>query len=117
MKTGATGHAESVRIVFDPKMLSFEDLLGWFFRMHDPTTPDRQGNDRGTQYRSAVFYHSEAQRLAAERVKKRVEDSGKWKAPLVTQIVPAIPFYRAEEYHQRYFEKKGIAPTCHVPPR
>jgi peptide methionine sulfoxide reductase msrA/msrB len=111
--TGTTGHAEAVEIVFDPRKLSYADLLGWFFRMHDPTTPNRQGNDRGTQYRSAIFYHSEAQRETAERVKKQVDASGKWKNPIVTEIVPAGPFWEAEEYHQDYLVKHPGGYTCH----
>jgi methionine-S-sulfoxide reductase len=110
---GATGHAEAVRVTFDPARLSFEDLLGWFFRMHDPTTPNRQGNDIGTSYRSAIFFTSEAQRQTAERVKERVNASGKWKRPVVTEITPASEFYRAEEYHQDYLQKNPGGYTCH----
>ena len=114
VKTGRTGHAEAVEIVFDPTKLSYEDLLEkWFFKMHDPTTADRQGNDVGTQYRSAIFYTSEAQKQAAERVKARVDASGKWKRPLVTHIVPAGPFWQAEEYHQDYLQKNPDGYTCH----
>jgi peptide methionine sulfoxide reductase msrA/msrB len=111
--TGTTGHAEAVEIVFDPQQLSYEQLLGWFFRMHDPTTLNSQGNDRGTQYRSAIFYHSGAQRETAERVKKQVDASGKWKNPIVTEIVPAGPFWQAEEYHQKYLAKNPGGYTCH----
>lgn len=112
--TGTTGHAESVRVVFDPKTLSYEDLLEkWFFRMHDPTTKDRQGNDVGTQYRSAIFVTSETQRQIAERVKQRVDASGKWSAPLTTEIVTAGPFTPAEEYHQKYLQKHPDGYTCH----
>jgi peptide methionine sulfoxide reductase msrA/msrB len=110
---GSTGHAEAVRVVFDPSRLSFEQLLRWYFRMHDPTTPDRQGNDMGSSYRSAIFYHSEAQRRAAEAVKARVDRRGHWGAPLVTQIVKAGPFYRAEEHHQDYLVKHPRGYTCH----
>jgi peptide methionine sulfoxide reductase msrA/msrB len=113
VKTGRTGHAESIKVVFDPDVLSYEDLLGWFFRMHDPTTLNQQGNDIGTQYRSAIFYTSEAQRLAAEAVKAKVETSGKWKRPIVTQIVPATEFWTAEDYHQDYLEKHPGGYTCH----
>ena len=113
VKTGRTGHAESVRIVFDPDRLSYEDLLGYFFRMHDPTTMNRQGNDEGTQYRSAIFYESEEQRRVAEKVKASVEASGKWKRPIVTQIVPATKFWPAEEYHQNYLQKHPGGYTCH----
>lgn len=109
-----SGHAESVEIVFDPRRLSYEELLAtWFFRMHDPTTKDRQGNDQGSQYRSAIFYTSELQRTIAERVKRTVDRSGKWKAPLVTEIVPATTFYPAEEYHQDYLLKNPGGYSCH----
>ena len=111
--TGSSGHAEAVRITFDPSRLSYEDLLGWFFRMHDPTTKDRQGNDRGSQYRSAIFTTSESQRQTAERVKAMVDASGKWKRPIVTEIVAAGPFYDAEESHQDYLEKHPNGYTCH----
>jgi len=112
--TGSTGHAESVRIVFDPAKLSYEELLErWFFRMHDPTTKDRQGNDVGTQYRSAIFYTSEEQRVTAEKVKARVDASGKWKSPIVTVIEKAGPFTPAEAYHQKYLQKNPGGYTCH----
>jgi peptide methionine sulfoxide reductase msrA/msrB len=114
VKTGSTGHAESVRVVFDPKKLSLSDLLEkWFFRMHDPTTLNRQGNDVGTQYRSAIFVTNAEQRKAAEVVKERVNKSGKWKKPVVTEIVEAGPFTRAEDYHQDYLEKNPGGYTCH----
>jgi peptide methionine sulfoxide reductase msrA/msrB len=103
---GNTGHAESVRIVFDPHQLSYEDLLAhWFFRGHDPTTVNRQNNDVGPQYRSEIFMTSDAQRKAAEAVKARVDASGKWKRPIVTRIEPATTWVRAEEYHQDYLIK------------
>jgi peptide methionine sulfoxide reductase msrA/msrB len=111
--TGRTGHAESVRIVFDPDKLSYEDLLGWFFRMHDPTTPNRQGNDVGTQYRSAIFYENDEQRRVAEKVKASVEASGKWKRPITTGIVAATQFWPAEDYHQNYLQKHPGGYTCH----
>jgi peptide methionine sulfoxide reductase msrA/msrB len=114
VKTGATGHAESVRIVFDPAKVSFEYLLeNWFFKMHDPTTKNRQGNDIGTQYRSAIFVSSPEQRRVAETVKARVNASGKWKAPVVTEIVDATEFTPAEDYHQKYLEKNPGGYTCH----
>jgi peptide methionine sulfoxide reductase msrA/msrB len=113
VKTGRTGHAEAIRVVFDPERLSYEDLLGVFFRMHDPTTRNRQGNDSGTQYRSAIFYADEEQRRAAEAVIARVEASGGWKRPIVTEIVPASEFWTAEEYHQDYLEKNPGGYTCH----
>jgi peptide methionine sulfoxide reductase msrA/msrB len=114
VSTGRTGHAESVRIVFDPKKLSYADLLEkWFFRMHDPTTLNRQENDVGTQYRSAIFVTSEEQRKTAEAVKARVSQSGKWKKPVVTQIVTAGEFTRAEDHHQKYLEKNPGGYMCH----
>ncbi len=113
VSTGTTGHAEAVRIVFDPERLSYEELLGYFFRMHDPTTPNRQGNDVGTQYRSAIFFADEDERRIAETVKARVDASGKWKRPIVTEIAPATPFWPAEEYHQHYLEKHPDGYTCH----
>jgi peptide methionine sulfoxide reductase msrA/msrB len=111
--TGRTGHAEAVQIVFDPKVISYEQILRYFFRLHDPTTPNRQGNDRGTQYRSAIFFQSEDQRKVAERVKAEVDQSGKWPAKVVTQIVPASTFYPAEGYHQDYLQKHPDGYTCH----
>jgi methionine-S-sulfoxide reductase len=113
VKTGSTGHAEAVQIVYDPAKLRFEDLLLVFFRIHDPTTANRQGNDVGTQYRSAIFYHDDAQRQAAEKVKAQVDRSGKWPRPVVTQIVPFAKFWRAEEYHQDYLAKDPGGYTCH----
>ncbi|MBZ4417293.1 bifunctional methionine sulfoxide reductase B/A protein [Myxococcus sp. RHST-1-4] len=114
VSSGDTGHAESVRVVFDPKVLSYETLLEkWFFRMHDPTTLNRQGNDVGTQYRSAIFYLSEEQRRVAEEVKARVNASGKWPRPVVTQIAPAGEFTPAEAYHQDYLVKNPGGYTCH----
>jgi peptide methionine sulfoxide reductase msrA/msrB len=112
--TGRTGHAESVRIVFDPKKLSYDDLLEkWFFRMHDPTTRDRQGNDVGSQYRSAIFVTSAEQRKVAEMARDHAQKSGRWKSPIVTQIVEAGPFTPAEAYHQKYLEKNPGGYTCH----
>jgi peptide methionine sulfoxide reductase msrA/msrB len=111
---GDTGHAESVKILFDPRRLSYADLLEkWFFRMHDPTTLNRQGNDVGTQYRSAIFVTSPEQRQIAQQVKDRVGKSGKWKRPVVTEIAEAGPFSRAEEYHQDYLQKNPRGYTCH----
>ncbi len=114
VSAGKTGHAESVRVVFDPSKLSFADLLEkWFFKMHDPTTLNRQGNDRGTQYRSAIFYTSPEQKKVAEEVKARVGASGKWKQPVITEIVQAGPFTPAEGYHQDYLENNPGGYTCH----
>jgi methionine-S-sulfoxide reductase len=102
---GSTGHAESVEIQFDPRKVSYNHLLDQFFKMHDPTTKDRQGNDTGSQYRSAIFYHSEAQKKQAEAFKQKVEKSGVWKKPIVTEISPAGRFWIAEDYHQKYLQK------------
>jgi peptide methionine sulfoxide reductase msrA/msrB len=114
VKTGRTGHAEAVRVVFDPAQLSYADLLErWFFRMHDPTTPNRQGNDVGTQYRSAIFTTSDDQRRAAEEVKARVDRGGTWSRPIVTEITPAGVFTSAEDYHQDYLQKHPGGYTCH----
>lgn len=114
VRTGRTGHAESVRIVFDPARLSFSALLSdWFFRMHDPTTKNKQGNDIGTQYRSAIFVTTPAQRKTAEAVKKSVDASGKWNAPVVTEIAEAGAFTPAEDYHQAYLQKNPGGYTCH----
>ncbi len=113
VKTGKTGHAESIRIVFDPARLSYEQLLGYFFRMHDPTTRNRQGNDLGTQYRSAIFVTNDEQRRVAEKVRAAVAASGKWKRPIVTEIVPATEFTPAEDYHQDYLLKHPDGYSCH----
>jgi peptide methionine sulfoxide reductase msrA/msrB len=112
--SGRTGHAEAIQIVFDPAKLSYEQLLGYFFRMHDPTTRNQQHNDIGTQYRSAIFYTSEDQHQTAERVKSQVDKSGKFKRPVVTEIVKASVFYPAEDYHQKYLVKNPGGYTCHV---
>ena len=104
-----TGHAEVVEITFDPARTTYEALLDAFWSMHDPTTASRQGSDTGSQYRSSIFFHSPEQRAAAEASKAREEASGRHASAVVTDIVPAQPFYRAEDYHQRYFEKNGIA--------
>ncbi|MBI3296946.1 MAG: bifunctional methionine sulfoxide reductase B/A protein [Elusimicrobia bacterium] len=108
-----SGHAESVQVSFDPGVTSYEELLGYFFRMHDPTTPNRQGNDIGTQYRSAIFYHTDEQRAAAEKVKAAVDASGKWKRPIATEIVPFKKWWAAEDYHQDYLAKNPGGYTCH----
>jgi peptide-methionine (S)-S-oxide reductase len=110
--TGRTGHAEVVQVRFDPARVTYERLLETFWNVHDPTTSNRQGPDVGTQYRSVIFYHSPEQREKAEAGLRREDATGKRARPIVTQIVPAQPFYAAEDYHQRYFEKNGIA--CHV---
>lgn len=113
VKTGTTGHAEAVEITFDPAVLSFEELLGYFFRLHDPTMLNRQMNDIGTQYRSAIFCQSDAQREVAERVKDAVAASGKWTKPLATAILSKVHFWPAEEYHQKYLVKNPGGYNCH----
>lgn len=102
-----TGHAEAVRLEYDPDEISYEELLEAFFAMHDPTTPNRQGPDVGSQYRSVIFYHSGEQERAARACVKRLDESGHFGRPIVTETVVAPEFWRAEEYHQRYFEKNG----------
>ena len=109
-----SGHAESIRVTFDPSVLSYEELLEkWFFKLHDPTTRNRQGNDIGTQYRSAIFPQSDEQKATAERVIARVEKSGFWKRPITTTIEPASTWYSAEGYHQDYLKKHPGGYTCH----
>lgn len=105
VSSGATGHAESVEIKFDPKKISYLELVVLFFKMHDPTTLNQQGNDRGTQYRSAIFTHSDEQQRVAEAMKNQIEKSGAWKKPLTTEISKAKTFYSAEDYHQKYLLK------------
>src|SRR5690606_11079324 len=104
---------EAVEVHIDPNVITYEELLGYFFRMHDPTTLNRQGNDVGTSYRSAIFYHSERQRETAERVVQQVDRSGKWRDPIVTEITAADQFWPAEEYHQDYLQKNPNGYTCH----
>ncbi|MFA6121961.1 MAG: peptide-methionine (S)-S-oxide reductase MsrA [Sideroxydans sp.] len=113
VKTGRSGHAESLKIVFDTKQLTYRHLLFEFFRMHNPTTRNQQGNDVGTQYRSAIFYMNEEQKHTAEEVIKTVDASGEWKAKVVTEVVPFKAFYRAEDYHQDYLVKHPHGYTCH----
>ena len=112
--TDLTGHAEVVQVEYDPSQVSYEDLLKVFWENHDPTTLDRQGPDVGTQYRSVIFYHTPAQEAAARTSKERLEKSGRFRRTIVTEIQPAPPFWRAEEYHQQYLEKRGLA-HCHIP--
>jgi len=112
--TDGTGHAEVVQVAFDPAKVSYDQLLDAFWNLHDPTTLNRQGPDMGTQYRSVIFTHSPEQETAAKASLAKLASSGRFKRPIVTQVVPASTFYPAEEYHQRYFEKQGIAPTCHI---
>ena len=107
--TNRTGHAEVVDLRYDPEQISYEELLEAFWNMHDPTTPNRQGLDVGMQYRSVVFYYDEEQKRAAKAVMGRLSKSGRFSRPIVTEIAPAVPFWRAEEYHQKYHEKHGGA--------
>lgn len=111
--SGDTGHAEVVQLEFDPSQVSYEQLLGVFFDLHNPTTRNRQGPDFGSQYRSVVFWHDDAQREAAERKIREVDASGKWPDAVVTEVAEADTFWRAEEYHQRYLEKSGAGP-CRI---
>ncbi len=107
--TDRTGHAEVVEVEYDPEKVSYEDLLKVFWANHDPTTLNRQGPDVGTQYRSVIFYHTPEQQVAALASKEKLEKSGRYRRPVVTEIVPATSFYRAEEYHQQYLEKRGLS--------
>ena len=110
---GRTGHAEAVEVTFDPTLVAYEALLQIFWENHDPTTPNRQGPDVGEQYRSAIFVHSPEQEASARASKAALEASGRFSRPIVTQIAPAVEFWRAEEYHQRYLAKRGIR-SCHI---
>jgi len=110
--TGNTGHAEALRIVYDPKKISFDELLEVFWQTHDPTTLNRQGNDIGTQYRSVIFYHNNEQKQKAEKYKVELDKSGAFNNPIVTEIVPAQTFYKAEDYHQNYYKENGSQPYC-----
>jgi peptide-methionine (S)-S-oxide reductase len=111
--TGRTGHAEAVQVVYDPEEVSYDDLLNLFWEIHNPTTRDRQGLDVGSQYRSAIFYHTTDQQESAEASKKRLQRSGRFRSDIVTEITPASEFYPAEEYHQRYLEKSGRS-SCRI---
>lgn len=113
VKTGSTGHAEAIEIFFYPEELPYRALLEFFFQIHDPTTPNRQGNDRGEAYRSAIFYLSDAQKETAKAVITAVEASKKWPGQVVTQVVAATPFYPAETYHQDYLQRYPSGYTCH----
>jgi peptide-methionine (S)-S-oxide reductase len=108
-----TGHAEVVQVEYDPEAVSYDELLNIFWENHDPTTLNRQGPDIGTQYRSVIFFHTPEQEAAAHASKERLEQSGRFRRPIVTQIEPAAEFWRAEEYHQQYLEKRGLA-NCHI---
>ena len=112
MKTARPATPSRSQIVFDPAKITYDEILDFFFRLHDPTTPNRQGNDVGTQYRSAIFYHDDAQRDAAEQV-KRGRRQAKWPRPIVTEIVPPRTFWTAEDYHQDYLQRNPNGYTCH----
>ena len=112
--SGVTGHAEVVQITFNPRVISLQDLLGFFFTIHDPTTLNRQGADTGTQYRSVIFYRDSKQREIAERVIREMETSGAWNKPIVTQLVAFHAFYKAEDYHQDYFRRNPGQPYCQI---
>ena len=110
--SGRTGHAEVVRITFDPAVVGFVEILEVFFVVHDPTTLNRQGNDVGTQYRSVIFHHTPAQKAVAGEVIKRLNGAGLWHAPIITEVTPALTFYAAEDYHQEYFARNPYQPYC-----
>ncbi len=112
--TGATGHAEVVQVTYNPEVVSYRELLEIFFDIHDPTTLNRQGADVGTQYRSVIFYHNEAQKETAEEMIRELEASDRWKNPIVTQVEPLDAFYRAEDYHQEYFRKNPNQGYCRM---
>lgn len=112
--TGTTGHAECIQIVFDPSKISFDELLSVFWQTHDPTTLNKQGNDEGPQYRSAVFYHNEEQKAKALKYKEELSKSGAFDRPIVTEISPFTSFYAAENYHQDYYNQNGSAPYCYI---
>lgn len=111
--SGETGHAECLQIIYDPSLISFDELLEVFWETHDPTTLNRQGADVGTQYRSGIFYHNQEQKEKAEKYKAELDKSGAWDNPVVTEIVPAAVFYKAEDYHQNYFNDNGSQPYCY----
>lgn len=114
VKTGTTNHAEAVQVTFDTDKLSYENLIRAFYRLHDPTTVNQQGNDIGTQYRSAIFYFDEQQKQMAEKITKEISDSNVFRKPIVTQIVPVTSFFSAEDYHQDYLQKNPEGYMCHV---
>ena len=112
--SGTTGHAEVIRVTFDPTLISFKEILQVFFSIHDPTTLNRQGSDIGTQYRSAIFYHTPEQKMIAEQVIKELESAHVWNTPIVTELKPFEAFYPAEDYHQEYFKRNPNQPYCRV---
>lgn len=111
--SGETGHAEVVQVQYDPAQVDYDELLEVFWNCHNPTTRNRQGPDVGTQYRSAIFFYTPGQEIAAKASREKLQQSGRWREPIVTEILPASEFYPAEEYHQHYFEKRGIRGHCH----
>jgi methionine-S-sulfoxide reductase len=113
VKTGTSGHAEAIQIQFDANKISYENILLYFYKIHDPTSMNQQGNDIGSQYRSAIFYHTPEQKEIAQKVKERVERSGAWKKAISTEITALTKFYKAEEYHQNYLQKNPNGYTCH----
>jgi len=121
VSTGRTGHAEALKITFDPEKISYDKLVDIFFKMHDPTTKNRQGPDVGTQYRSVIFYHTQEQKIIAETMKQKIQDSPKFKSrKIITEIVEIQSFFAAEDYHQQYFEKYGFHPCVNylkLPPK
>lgn len=114
VSTGATGHAEAIQIVFDPEVISYQTLLDIFWHTHNPTTPNQQGYDIGTQYRSAIFYHNSEQKILAEKSKQEIENKHMYEDAIVTQIIPFTAFYPAESYHKEYYEKNQNTPYCQV---
>lgn len=113
VSTGTTGHAEVIQVTYDPSKISYEELLQAFWQSHDPTQLNRQGNDVGTQYRSVIFYHNEDQHKLAELYKQKLQQSGAYDKPVVTEIAPMTAFYKAEDYHQNYYNENGSQPYCH----
>ena len=113
VKLGTTNHAESIEVEYDASKITYADILGYFFRMHNPTTVNQQGNDKGTQYRSVIFFHNEEQKKVATDLIKKITDAKKWDKPVVTQLVPVTKFYPAEDYHQDYLKKNPGGYTCH----
>lgn len=112
--SGTTGHAETIQITFDPSVISYEKILDIFWHLHDPTTPNQQGADVGTQYRSAIFYHSKKQNEIASKLKSKLDKSGKYNKPIVTEIIPFTNFYKADYYHLNYYERNKSAPYCQI---
>lgn len=113
VKTGTTGHAESIEVTFDPEKTNYHEIFHFFFSIHNPTTKNQQGNDKGSQYRSAIFFQNEEEKLAAKQVIKEVEKKNYWQAPLITELVHLSQFYDAEEFHQEYLKKNPGGYTCH----